>query len=41
MSLLENKIDFNPLEREIFYPVCELGAKIIAAVLGEWYEELR
>ena len=41
MSLLENSIDFNLLEREIFFIVCELGRKIIAAVLGEWDEELR
>ena len=41
MSLLENMIDFNLLEREIFIIVCELGRKIISAVLGEWDEELR
>ena len=34
-------IDFNLLEREIFIIVCELGRKIISAVLGEWDEELR
>jgi len=41
MSLLDNTIDFNLLEREIFIIVCDLGRKIISAVLGEWDEELR
>ena len=41
MILTGNGTDFNLLEKEIYRIVCELGRKIIAAVLAEWDDELR